>query len=416
MKIAMIASGSRGDVQPYVALGKGLVRAGHEVRVATHEDFKGLVTEAGLEFFPVVGKIAAIVQGQEMRDLVEGGNFLSMMSEMAKLAKQGAIHLAKAGLAASQGADLIVAGMGGDNIGVALAEKQGIPFIPAYLVPFTTTSEFPSVLTASLPPMLGLLPNRFTHKAAQQLMWQGFRGADKVARVEVLGLPPAPLMGPKFKSGTPVLYGFSPAVVSPPADWGKHIQVTGYWFLDAATDWQPPEDLVDFIENGAPPIYIGFGSLSNRDPRETANLVISALAKAEQRAVLMSGWGGMDSASLPGSVYMLPSVPHDWLFPRMAAVVHHGGVGTTAAGLRAGVPSVVIPFFGDQPFWGQRIYELGVGPEPIPRKKLTVERLAAAISRAVTDSEMRRKAASLGEQIRVENGVSTAVEILENLD
>jgi UDP:flavonoid glycosyltransferase YjiC (YdhE family) len=156
--------------------------------------------------------------------------------------------------------------------------------------------------------------------------------------------------------------------------------------------------------------------MSNRKPEETADLVLQALARTQQRAIILSGWSGLHKANLPDSVFMLDSIPFSWLFPRVAAVVHHGGAGTTAAGLRAGVPSVVVPFFGDQPFWGQRIAELGVGPEPIPRKKLTVERLAHAIREAVTDQTMRQRAANLGSRIQAEDGIARAVAVVQQIE
>jgi UDP:flavonoid glycosyltransferase YjiC (YdhE family) len=213
----------------------------------------------------------------------------------------------------------------------------------------------------------------------------------------------------------PILYGFSPSVIAPPPDWRGNVHVTGYWYLEAAPDWTPSPALIDFLNSGPPPVYIGFGSMSNRNPEEMAGLVIEALKRSKQRGILLSGWSGLRSSDLPDSMLMLDSVPHSWLFEHVAAVVHHGGAGTTAAGLRAGAPSVIIPFFGDQPFWGRRVAQLGVGPEPIPRKRLTVDRLTHAIQRAVTDKHMCSNAARLGARIRGEDGVARAVEIIQQL-
>jgi sterol 3beta-glucosyltransferase len=233
----------------------------------------------------------------------------------------------------------------------------------------------------------------------------------------VLGLPPAPFWGPYNAAllQDSILYGFSPSVIPKPVDWDSNIHVTGYWLLDSGSDWTPPSDLVEFLAGGTPPIYIGFGSMSNRNPEETANLCLQALAQTKQRAIMLSGWGGLQKSNLPDTVFMIDSVPHSWLFPRVGAVVHHGGAGTTAAGLRAGVPSIIIPFFGDQLFWGQRIAELGVGPEPIPRKKLTVERLTQAIQQAVTDESMRQCASNLGAKIQAEDGIAGAVSVVQNI-
>jgi UDP:flavonoid glycosyltransferase YjiC (YdhE family) len=418
VRIAIIASGSRGDVQPYVALGVGLRESGHEIRLVTHDDFETLVRSRGLAFCPVKGSVRAIAQGQEMRKHIEKGQFLALLAQMAKAAERAAVHLAEGGLAACQGMDLILAGIGGGYIGLALAEKLGIPLLQAYYAPFTPTRAFPSVLFPKLPPWFGGLLYRLSHHLFRQVMWQSFRRADRVARQRVLGLSPAPFWGPYRGEpirDMPVLYGYSPSVLPPPPDWGESVHVTGYWFLNETEEWVPPPALVEFLQAGPPPVYVGFGSMGHRSPEETAGLVLRALARAKQRAILLSGWSGLREIDAPDSVYVIDAVPHAWLFPRVAAVVHHGGAGTTAAGLRAGVPSIIVPFFGDQPFWGQRVAQLGVGPAPIPRRRLTVERLARAIREAVSDRDMRQRAAGLGAQIDGEDGIGAAVAVVREI-
>jgi UDP:flavonoid glycosyltransferase YjiC (YdhE family) len=416
MHITIIAPGSRGDVQPYLALGKGLKQAGQVVRLVTHQDFEGFVRSHGIAFWPIAGNVRDIAQSTDMQARLEGGNFLAIMSQMARAAQRGAVALAKGGLDACQGADLVIAGIGGLFIGIALAEKLGLPLMQAYYIPFTPTRSTSSFLFPKLPPWFGALPNRLSYHLVRQMMWQGFRSADRVARKQVLGLPAAPLWGP-FNAAclahTPILYGYSPSVIPKPPDWGETMHITGYWFLDPADDWTPPSELLSFLQAGPPPVYVGFGSMGSRKPEEMADLVLQALAQVKQRAIIVSGWGGLHTQDTPDTVLVVDSVPFSWLFARVAAVVHHGGAGTTSAGLRAGVPSIVIPFFGDQPFWGQRIADLGVGPEPIPRKKLSVERLANAIEIAVTDQTMRQRAADLGKTIQAENGVARAVAIIQ---
>ena len=416
MRIAIIASGSRGDVEPYVALGKGLQAAGHVVRLVTHQNFDSLVTSHGVEFWPVEGSVQGVAES--MAALIEDGNFLAILSRMSKEAQAGALALTSASLAACRGMDLIVAGLGGVFVGVAVGEKLGIPLVQAYYIPFTPTRAYPAFVVPKPPALLGTLPNRPSYQVARQMIWQAFRSADTAARREVLDMPPAPFFGPFDAApmrGQPILYGYSPAVIPPPADWGTDIHVTGYWFLDPAEDWTPDPALADFLHAGPPPVYIGFGSMSSRNPKETANLILEALARAGQRGIIHAGWGGMQRADLPDSVMMVDGVPFSWLFPRVAAVVHHGGAGTTSAGLRAGVPSVVVPFFGDQPYWGQRVADLGVGPAPIPRKKLTAERLARAIQVAATDEAMRERVAALGTRIRAEDGVGRAVAVVAQM-
>ena len=306
-QIAIIASGSRGDVQPYIALGKGLKQAGHEVRLVTHENYTGLVHAHGLEFWPVEGNVQEVVESEAMRERVAQGNFLKLMAEMSKQSERAAVYLAEGGLAACQGVDLLLAGMGGIYTGLALAEKLDLPLLQAYLVPFTPTGDFASVLMPELPVRVGVL-NRVTHHFLRQVMWQSIRSGDGLARKNVLGLSPAPFFGPyrsehmsEHMRGRPVLYGFSPSVVPAPSDWGADVHVTGYWFLDAAADWSPPAALTDFLAAGTKPVYIGFGSMSNRNPAETAELVIEALRRVGQRAVVLSGWGGMHKEDLPES-------------------------------------------------------------------------------------------------------------------
>ncbi len=419
MRIAIIAPGSRGDVQPYIALGKGLQEAGHVVRLVTHVDFEELVNSHGVEFWPVKGSVQAIAQSQEMRARLATGNFLAVMSQMAKEAQRGARVLAEGGLAACQGMELVLAGIGGLFVGLALAEKLDLALLQAYYIPFTPTRAYPSFLLPRLPSWPGGSLNRLSYHLARQILWQGFRSADKLARREVLGLPPAPFWGPHNADRVhdlPILYGFSPSVIPKAPDWEEDVHVTGYWFLDPAADWTPPAALMEFLQAGPPPVYVGFGSMSNRNPEETTDLVLQALTRSKQRGIMLSGWGGLHKAELPDTVFMLDSAPFSWLFPRVAAVVHHGGAGTTSAGLRAGVPSVVIPFFGDQPYWGQRVAELGVGTEPIPQRKLTVERLVQAIHQAVTDPAMRQRAAKLGSKIQAEDGVARAVAVIEQIE
>ena len=414
MQITIIAGGSRGDVQPYVALGKGLKDAGHMVRVLTSDDFRQLVTDYGLDFYTTGG--SAEVVAQRMQALLERGNMLKILSQMSRASQQQAVQAAESGLIACQGSDLILGGLSGLFNGLALAEKLNIPFMSAYLVPFTPTHEFPGALTPLPQTPLTKWANKLSHRVVQQTMWQSFRAAENKARAEVLHMPSASLWGP-FSSlerqKRPTLYGYSAQVLPHPKDWDVSLHVTGYWFLEPPSGWETPVDLVNFLQSGSPPVYIGFGSMSSSKPEETADLVLQALARTGQRGILYAGWGGLRKEHLPENVFMIDSTPHSWLFPRMAAVVHHGGVGTTAAGLRAGVPSIITPFFADQPFWGQRVYALGVGPRPIPHRRLTVDNLSEAIHRAVSDTGMRKKAALLGERIRAEDGVAQAVAIVE---
>jgi UDP:flavonoid glycosyltransferase YjiC (YdhE family) len=412
MKVTIIAGGSRGDVEPYLALGQGLARAGYRVNVVTHENFDELVAARGLDLVPVAGDTGEVAAA--MADQIEGGSFVSVMRKMAGAAEQAAVAMSQGALGGSEGAGMVLAGLGGLFTAAAVAEKRGIPFIQAYYIPFTPTAAAPSFLAAGKPlPSAGPV-NRLTYTLARQAIWQGMRGADARARREVFGLAPSPRSGPwgsLRRRGEPVLYGYSPAVIPPPPDWGPENHVTGYWFPEPDPAWRPPPGLAAFLESGPPPVFVGFGSMPGRDREGAAAKVLEALSLAGQRGVILES-SAMGGRGLPDSVYAIDRAPYEWLFPRMAAVVHHGGAGTTGSGLRAGVPSIVVPFFADQPFWGMRVHALGAGPEPLPRKQLTAVALAGRIRQAVEDREMRRRAASLGEAIRREDGVGNAVALI----
>ena len=261
---------------------------------------------------------------------------------------------------------------------------------------------------------LGGLFNYLSYPLSSLFLWQIFRKPVnkwlKSNSILSRSLWRSPLLSMR-KQKVPFLYAYSNYVLPKPQNWREKDYVTGYWFLDSATDWTPPQDLTDFLNAGSPPIYIGFGSMSNRQPETVTNIALAALKQTNQRGIILTGWGGLSSLDLPDNIFKLDSAPHGWLFPKCAAVVHHGGAGTTAAGLRSGVPTIIVPFFSDQPFWGQRIADLGVGTEPIEQKELTVENLSVAINAAVHNRE-RDRATQLGQQIRSENGVENAVQAI----
>ena len=394
MRITILAFGSRGDVQPYVALGLGLQRAGHKVRLVALSQFKAFVESRGLDFYSL---------GIDMRDLRKAGReFKPSMERMQASFWQ-----------ASQGTEAIIFSTLGINA-YHVAEKLEVPCLWALTIPiFGRTRTRPALL----PPLpLGSAFNLLAHILTEQGTQQTIGRLFNSWRQKRLNLPPIQLHRFPYTQlrgqPVPMLYCYSPAVVPKPPDWSEHAHVTGYWFLDHPPDWQPPADLVSFLESGPPPIYVGFGSTTSRDPEKTSRAVLDALRQSGQRGVIATGWEGLSQSGLPDEVFVTEAVPHDWLFPRMAAVVHHGGAGTTGAGLRAGVPNIVVPGSNDQPFWARRVKALGAGPAPIPRKRLTAHRLARAIRVAVTDESIRKRAAELGETIRAEDGVVNAVRIV----
>ena len=416
MHITISSLGSRGDVQPCVALGVGLQQAGHTVRVATYRYFAELIQRHGLEFAPVEGNPQQAMEAQSgQRWLRSEKNYVKFFRQIWSVVTNESIMKAfDDTLEACRGTDAILYSAFG-AAGAHIAEYMRVPSLYVLLQPFSRSREVPSMIAPALP--LGGLYNWGTHIFAEQLFWQLGRSPVNRWRRMSLNLDPVPINGPidaLYQQQAPFVYGYSRFVVPPASDFPTWHHITGYWFLDDEGEWSPPADLVRFIADGPPPISIGFGSMSGNITRRLASLAIEAVTLSKQRAILLGGWGMDSDFNLPDSIYALEAAPHSWLFPQVAAVVHHGGAGTTAAGLRAGRPSVLVPFFGDQPFWGNRIQALGVGPKPILRSKLTAKRLAESITQAVTDQAMRNQAADLGKKIRAEDGVAKAVEIVHN--
>lgn len=402
MHITILALGSRGDVQPYATLGKGLRSAGHHVCFVTSEDFGPLIARHNLEFIPIPGNAQEIVNRA-------GADMLAMMRGFGRLAQNFAINIP----ASLQETDVLINQLPLALWGYDLAEKLQRPMFVAAVIPLTPTTAFPAMGFPSL-----RLPgyNRLTYALGEQIGWQMFRPSINRWRTRILGLPPTGLRGYFHHLGTsrfPVLNGFSRYVVPRPKDWSEHVHTTGYWFTEDDT-WQPPDTLRAFLEAGPPPVFIGFGSMPVSDPQQTTRIILDAIRRSGQRAILHAGWGGIGSADLPDSVFKIDYAPYAWLFPRMAMIIHHGGSGTTAFGLRSGVPCMVVPFLFDQFYWGQRIAALGVGPAPIPFKNLSAERLAQAIAGTVSNPQMQQRAADLGQRIQTENGIANAVQIIQS--
>jgi sterol 3beta-glucosyltransferase len=416
LRITINAFGTRGDIQPYLALGRGLQHAGHQVRLSTHKIFETFVCQHELEFFPLNLDPRQVLINQSITEL--GNNSFLVTRWIQENFKPVMREIFHNTLQSAQEADLLL-NSALSFAGWHVAQKLNLPAIGAYLQPLMPSHELPNGLGAIPPawlPLRGVF-NYLSTKLTNQFLFNMLRPLTNTCREEILDLPPlnaAYYWSLDSPSGdTPILYGYSSHVVPKPSDWGSNQQIAGYWFLDQAQDYQPPDALVNFLEGGPPPVYVGFGSMVDHERREVTRLVVEALEGSGQRAVLLGGWSDLGNSTLPDFIFWSETLPHDWLFSHMAAVVHHGGAGTTAAGLRAGKPTVIVPFFGDQFFWGWQVYRLGAGPKPIPRKKLSVEKLASAIQQAVNDKSIQQSAARLGENIRSENGVEKAVRLIE---
>jgi sterol 3beta-glucosyltransferase len=412
MRITILTQGARGDTEPFIALAVKLNRQGHTVRLAARPDVKDLVQDHGIDFVPVGNPYRPFVAGAAKADAVGPGHPVRKLRYGLRQRSYVTEGLHDDAWKAAQGADAIVFKYPWITA-YTIAEKLGVPCVPVMLLPLTPTRAFPSFMTGRATGR-GPLLDRLGWYVPWAAVWRALRWDDKKLRRQ-LGLPLLPVRGalPAERHGMPILCAWSSAVLPPPGDWPTNRQVTGYWSLDPPPGWQPPGELARFLQAGPTPVSVGFGSMVSGDPAATLNIVLDALKLAGLRGVLLSGWSQIGAGSdLPETVFSAPSIPHSWLFPRMAAAVHHGGAGTTGAALRAGIPSVICPHLADQPSWARVVHDLGAGPPPIPIRDLTASRLAQALQDATTNPVMRQRAAALRRKIGSEDGVSRAAEAI----
>ncbi|MCC4621611.1 glycosyltransferase [Xanthomonas cassavae CFBP 4642] len=403
--------GTHGDVRPIIALGRGLQERGYPVRVLTSANFEALIRANELDFFPLSGDHQKLLQGHpdvaEMRGGWRGiwGTLRAQLLEWARdWAEQGRAACADAGLILGVGSTSLLAH--------SLGQAYGLPVVFTQLQPLTASRHVPLMVmpTVRLPGLVSVALHHAVSFAGWQLMRPALNGIVRPA----LGLPAYPWSGPD-RSAQRVVYGYSEHLCPRPPDWPDRAQVSGFWQLPQP-QWQPPAALQAFLQAGPPPLYIGFGSMISSDAAQLTATVKAAVRLTGQRALLASGWGGLaaaqDASDDAQRFFQLEQAPHDWLFPRVSVAVHHGGAGTTGAALAAGIPSVVLPFGYDQPFWAHCLAHRGVAPPALARVGLQPETLADAIGQASAPS-MRAAARALGQRIREEDGIGRAVEQLE---
>jgi sterol 3beta-glucosyltransferase len=409
MKITILTYGSRGDVQPFLPLSLGLMARGHRVKLAAPPRFQNLVEEHGICFSPLVGD----PEDLSRRFNESGFNFIKQIRNMMSHAIDIGAEMLRRTEAACREADLILHTFAHAVGAHTLAREKNIPDIHIQTFPmFTPTGDYPNV---AMPDLNIRALNRLTHVISKKASWwtSSFGFAQVRRRA---GLPKRKLYFPfddnPLRPPTPILCAWSPGILPASSDWNANIHVTGYYFFDPDASYQPPPDLQDFLEAGASPVCVSFGSMVNRNADTIDRILRESLTRSGQRGIILSGWGRVNQPSSKDLLY-LDEAPHDWLLPRCKMVIHHGGAGTTSAGLRAGIPNIVVPFTADQPFWGRRIHALGAGPEPILVKDLSVERLTRAIAEADANV-FRKRAQDIGQRIRSENGVGQAVMLIES--
>ncbi|CAH7676336.1 expressed protein [Phakopsora pachyrhizi] len=419
MKITCMTIGSRGDVQPYISLARRLMQDGHTVTIASHPEYRTWVESFGILYKEVGGDPGALMKLSVDHAFFTPGFFREALSGFREWL--GDLLLASWKACCEAETELLIESPS-TFTGIHIAEALQIPYFRAFTMTWTSTSAYPQAFASSVD--LGPSYNLLSYSMFDNLLWRAMAGQVNKWRKNVLTIPPTSLE--KFCTffKVPFLYNFSSVVVPRPLDWRDHIDVTGYWFLDNSHgNYKPPDDLVDFIASArrekVPLVYIGFGSVTVPNAAATTKAINGAVVQAGVRAIVAKGWSERASAkaandadsaiSLPDSVYVVQAIPHDWLFPQVDAVCHHGGAGTTGISLRFGVPTLIHPFFGDQTFWAERVAKLGAG---LRVDSLTVNQLSDALIRATSDSVMKEKAAKVGERIRAEDGPARAVQFI----
>ncbi|RKF59115.1 UDP-glucose,sterol transferase [Golovinomyces cichoracearum] len=425
LNIVLMVIGSRGDIQPFLKIGKCLKDYGHRVRIATHPAFKKIVQEdMDLEFFSVGGDPAELMEFMVKNpgmiptiETLKKGEVSRRRKQMAEMFEgfwracinatddeKDHANLKMMTARAPFIADAIIANPP-SFAHIHCAEKLGIPLHLMFTFPYTPTQEFAHPLANVNNSSLDTrYINFMSYPLVEMMTWQGLGDLINKFRVKTLGLEPISTLwapGQLYRLKVPHTYLWSPSFVPKPGDWGPEIDIAGFVFLDLASSFEPCKDLLDFLDKGSPPIYIGFGSIIVEDPDGFTKMIFDAVRIAGVRALVSKGWGNLGGDETPDNIFLLDNVPHDWLFPRVSAVVHHGGAGTTAAGMKFGKPTFIVPFFGDQLFWGNMVGKSGAGASPILNKSLTAQLLADGIRKCLS-SEARESARKIAENIKTE--------------
>lgn len=412
-RISILTVGTTGDVLPFISLAVALKSQGYSVQIVTSKNFEDLITPFNIDFSPLNFDMYTFLRTVVDTNIYTRNIFKFMYQAKKDLEAQMPQLLQEEWEALKESEFLIyhpLAFSAGH-----IAEKLNIPCVMVSTVPaFTPTKEFPA-------PVIGFndigILNKLSYKLIEFSILPYYFIINKW-RKEVLKLKPCSLfMNYKQIKGKqiPVLYCYSPSVIPKPSDWDDNSYVTGYWFLDCQDNWVAPEELIDFINSGSTPFYAGFGSMVGINPEKITQELIKAFEITNQRCIIATGWGGITSIKVPDNIHIIESVPHNWLFPQVAGVIHHGGAGTTAAGLRAGKPTIICPFLLDQYFWGNKVFKMGLGAEPIAQKNFNATAIAKAIENVLNSQEIQKASQQIAHKIQSENGPQTAVEIINKL-
>ena len=416
MRILLLTEGSRGDIEPFLALAVALKKAGYDVIFSAGKNFADIVNMTGVCFREMSVDYHEIMKSDEIDSLYGENLFITFIRSWRNI-KRRFIPVIRQSLhdawQVAHDADVIIYHPK-SLAGYHIAEKKNIPAFIFLLTPLlVSTKEFPLPLLPFR--NCGVLFNKISYRIPKLLLL-AYHNVINRWRKDELGL-----RGKSFFDSylcirgkpIPVIHEVSPSVIPRPSDWPSHAVMPGYFFLDHSS-WSPPDDLVSFLSSGPPPVYISFGSAGYGDSQRLTQIVVDAVRQAGQRAIIAIGWGAMNIPEAADNIYCIEHIPYSWLFPQISAFVTHGGAGSVAAGLRAGKPIIVCPFFSDQPFWGRVVASHHVGPQPIPIKQLTSQKLASAIRQCLEDQHIIQSASALGEKIRSEDGLGRAVDFIRN--
>lgn len=412
MRVVVMAVGSLGDVAPFTGIADRLSADGYEVALAADKAFTDYITGCGFEFLPLEIDIRAALESWIGVRFTKGrGKVRALRTNLAKM-RESSDLLCQSMLEAARGADAVLVPVAAAQPGYLIAKAMGIPSMGIYVSPMTPTGDFPPALFGAR--SLGRLGNRAVLPMALRAAGPAAGWVKKLQRH--LGLPQMSVFAVYQEMEAtrwPIRYGYSPAVVPRPLDWRDNVDVVGYWWPREQVRWAPPGELIEFLAAGPPPVLITFGSMAHGSGEWLTDVVVSALRSAGVRGVIQAGWAGLSAAS--DDVLLVGEVAHEWLLPRVAAVVHHAGAGTAGASLRAGVPAIPVPVGFDHAFWAARLVRVGVSPGALPLRKLTAERLGELIVRAVTEPTYRKTARALAEKIAVEDGAGRVAADLQEL-
>lgn len=406
MKFIVATYGTEGDVRPFAALCRGLMNAGHEARLLADAATLGSAQKLGVPTTKLAGDIRGTLNPDHgiAGVITKGRRFNDTARALAKIANENAESWLRTIIEVGDGCDAVLAAGLAAFVGLSAAEYFGAKAIGSGMIPITPTAALPSPF---LPPKrVPRLLNRASHRMVNTMLWKAFRDKTNAARAMFK-------LKPRNSPWTqqPMVYGVSPSMLARPSDWPANAHLCGQWLPQSAR-WNPPAELADFLAAGEAPIYIGFGSMSGFDNSRLLAALIEALAG--RRALFNPGWSGIDPEALPKNFLAIGDTPHDWLFTRCAAVIHHGGSGTSHSAARAGTPSIVSPFAADQFFWAERLRLAGVAPTAVAGRRPTAEAFARAID-FTASVDVRDRARLLGEKMRAENGVANAVTVLERI-